>query len=387
MKLLHTSDWHLGVSLYEYSLLEDQAHFLRWLTCLIREEAVNAVLISGDIYDRPIPPGDAIRLYDEFLNETTLRMGIPVLAIAGNHDSPARLGFAGELLRSAGYYIAGPPNGEIQRVELADEHGPVHIYLLPWLFPADVRTLLPESGTRTFDSAYRALLDYNRPRLDKNARNIILSHGFFAGRGQTPQSSDSEVQVGGMDLTGSDVFSGFDYVALGHLHGAQRAGDEHIRYSGSPLKYSLSEEGNRKSVTIVEFGDSHTPTVREVPVPALRDVRTVTGAFAELMEPSFHANKNFGDYVSARILGPGEYYAMDKLRTLFPNLLKLSFAGEEGQADFSPELPAERERLTMEDEFGRFYSYIKGEELTPEQMEILQEMISRAGQQKAEQSK
>jgi len=382
VKLLHTSDWHLGKNLYEHSLLEDQAHFLDWLLRLMEEEQVEALVIAGDVYHRSVPPADAIALYDQFLNRAILKLGIPVLTVAGNHDSGARLEFAGELLGAVGYHVAGKPRQELARVTLNDRHGPVVFWLLPYLFPADVRALLPKSDARTFQSAYEVLLGENLPLMDKGVRNVMVAHGLFAGQ-EPVILSESEWSVGGMDAVSAAIFQGFDYTALGHLHAPQKVGEK-VRYSGSPLKYSLSEEHQRKSVSLVELGAPGSPVqIREIPVPALHDVRRIAGRFDDLMNPIWHENKNFEDYVFAEISDEGVLYAMEKLRTLFPRLLGVSlpFREMEGEA---VQIGAVRERMTMEQHFARFYQETAGEELPEEHRAVLRELIEALEEEKRE---
>ena len=374
MKLLHTSDWHLGKSLYEFSLVEDQEHFLRWLLDFLRTEKIDALLLAGDIYDRPVPSAGAVRLFDAFLSEAVLKLGVRVLAVAGNHDSGARLEFASGLLGESGYHIAGKVGADIPFVTLTDEHGPVNIWLLPWLFPGDVRALFPESEVKSFDSAYRQLFERGLSAFDPAGRNVIVAHGFFAGAGGGCTLCDSEVSVGGMDITGGDIFAPFTYAALGHLHAPQRAGGEHVRYSGSPLKYSLSEERHQKSVTLIELGGAGEVQATQIPIPALRDVRTVRGTLSQLLDPAWHENKNFGDYVFAEITDPGALYPMEKLRTLFPRLLGLRFPQEERAGLSLREIGGARERPGVQEHFIRFYKDIKGEDIPPAHLAVLREV-------------
>ena len=373
MKLLHTSDWHLGKSLYEFSLLEDQELILNRLLEILREEKIDALLIAGDIYDRPIPSAQAVRLFDSFLAEATLGLKVPVIAVAGNHDSGARLEFASGLMGQSGYHIAGKVRENIPVVTLHDKHGPVNIHLLPWLYPGDVRALLPESEIKNFDSAYKALLEQTLGALDANQRNVIIAHGFFAGLGGQCVLSESEVSVGGMDIADSSVFSRFTYAALGHLHAPQQAGAPHIRYSGSPLKYSLSEQDHCKSVTFVELGRPGEIEITQIPLPFQRDLRTVRGSFEQLMDPGWHENKSFGDYVFAEITGHGALYPMEKLRTLFPQLLGLRFEMAQGDGGASREVGAARERISVQEHFVRFYEAVKGEQIPDGYLRVLKE--------------
>lgn len=380
MKFLHTSDWHLGKSLYDFSLLEDQTHFIHWLLELLRERPVDGVIIAGDIYDRPVPSGGAVALYDHFLSRAAGELGIPVLAVAGNHDSPGRLQFGSSLYRRSGYHVVGAPASPFQRVTLRRGEAEADITLVPYLHLADARALCPEAGIRTFDDAYRELLG-GQPPLRPGVRNLAVAHGFFSNLGGDADpllTSDSEIGIGGMDIVDSAHFAGYDYVALGHLHAPQRAGTA-TRYSGSPLKYSLSEEHQKKSVTIVELKGGGEPSLELVPVPALRDVRTVQGALDDLLEPSFHQNKQFGDYVFAEVLGEECAYPMQKLRTLFPKLLGLRFRAQaEAAALPMPRMQARQQisRLTTEDLFCRFFRESRGHEIPPAHLEALRAALA-----------
>lgn len=374
MRIVHTSDWHLGRRLYSFSLLEEQRLFLESFLDLIREREADAVVIAGDVFDRPVPPVDAVQLYDRFLSRAVVEMGVPVLAVAGNHDSAGRLEFGSSLYRASGYHVAGEIRGEAARVTLCDAHGPVCFHLLPYLHPAQVRRAFRGSDAHSFGEAWRDLLGEG-VRIDPAARNVAVAHGFFAplGDGAEPVLCDSELSVGGTDLVDSGLFREFDYAALGHLHSPQRAGMDRVRYSGSPLKYSLSESERDKSVTLVELGPKGQVDWEAVPVVPRRDVRVVSGRLEELMEPTLHQNRSFDDYVFAQLSDTEALYPVEKLRTLFPNLLGVSLSRAAG--DLSEDLPASsrRETATEEELFARFYREATGRELSPEALGMVRD--------------
>ena len=382
MKILHTSDWHLGKALYDFSLLEDQAHFIHWLLALLAQTPVDAVVISGDIYDRPVPPASAVELYDDFLSRAVGEMGIPVFAIAGNHDSASRLQFGSSLYRKSGYYVAGSISPAPHTITLRDSLGDVHFTLFPFVHLAEVRALYPGETVRTFDDAYRVLLQNYADSLDYGARNIAIAHGFFGMLGDEEAArplltSDSEISVGGMDIADSALFADFDYVALGHLHAPQQP-CENAAYSGSPLKYSLSEERHEKSVVLVELAEKGSVRSRRIRVPALRDVRSIRGRMEELLEPSFHTCKQFDDYVFAEIEGEECTYPMQKLRTLFPKLLGLRFTAQAEAADrLIPQMQAEQRisRLSAEELFCRFFRESKGYEIPPDYLQAVRDAL------------
>ena len=257
MRLLHLADLHLGKSLLEAPLLEDQRYILHQITALAVENRVDAVLIAGDVYDRSIPPAEAVELLDEFLNDLS-GQGIAVLAVSGNHDSPERLDFGSRLFAGRGVHIAGRYDGAVRRVTLEDEYGPVHMYLLPFLRPAVVNARLGCAAANT-DEAVRAALAVSPPDPGlpepPEERSLLIAHQFVCAGGRDPELCESDtVSVGGSDRVDVSCFDGFDYVALGHLHRAQRIGRDTVRYAGSPLKYSLSETRHVKSVPLVTLG-------------------------------------------------------------------------------------------------------------------------------------
>ena len=377
MRILHTSDWHLGKNLYDFSLLDDQRHALDFLLALISRERIDAVIIAGDIYDRPIPSAEAVRLYDYFLTKAVTELHVPVIVAAGNHDSKSRLEFGSKLYSGSGYHVFGTVKMDAECVTLCDDFGEVKFYPVPWLHPAEMRVLLENADIKTFDDAYRLLLE--EYTLDEGVRNVTVAHGFFAALHSNAQkeliTSDSEINIGGMDIVDSAYFSRFDYTALGHLHAPQRAGGEHIRYSGSLLKYSVSEERQKKSCTVIELGKKGDIRVTTVPIPALRDVRSVTGSFDELMEPDYHQNKNFGDYVFANITDFGVLYPMEKLRTLFPHILGLRFVSEAGAPEDFELQSQSTPKMSMLELFKRFYRDTYAAEMPQESLAFLKEVI------------
>lgn len=379
MRILHTSDWHLGKSLYEFSLLADQRCMIDFLLRTIADEKIDAVLICGDIYDRSVPPSGAVELYDYFLAKAVAEMGVAVLAIAGNHDSPSRVQFGSALYKNSGYHVSGAVRRKPDTAVLRDEYGDICFTLLPYLHPADVRECFPEADFTGFDGAYRTMLDELRPELDPAARNIILAHGFFAAvGGDEPLLSGSEIAAGGIELADASCFRGFDYAALGHLHGAQKIGDGHIRYSGTPLKYSLSEEGRRKCFLLLDVREKGSIEISEIPVPPLHDVRTVSGSFSALMDPLYHENKCFDDYIFANITGDLVPYPMEKLRTLMPNLLGLSFTELAAAEAVLPQVGGRDRKLDALELFRRFYRDMRDAELPPDRAAVLAEAQSQA---------
>ncbi|MCI5800842.1 MAG: exonuclease SbcCD subunit D [Oscillospiraceae bacterium] len=347
MKFIHTSDWHIGRVLNDFSLLEDQRHLLTGLEALLEEERPDALVVAGDLYDRSVPPADAVALLGGFLNRVAGEMNIPVLAVSGNHDSPQRLSFGAPLLQRSGLFLEGVYRKDIARVTLQDSLGPVHFYLLPYVEPALVRADFPEETVKSYDDAFRVVIGHNLPAVDLTARNVLVAHGFFSYL-KDPDSvarSESEVSLGGSDLIDARHMDPFDYAALGHIHRPQWVREPRMRYSGSLYKYSVSEWENEKSVTVVELGEKGSCSVSLRTLPALRDLRVLEGDFDSLLaEEPEEAGRE--DYIFARLsdrtLIPG---AMARLRTVYPNILGLSLSsggsGETLSQDFRTKSPEE----------------------------------------------
>ena len=377
MRFIHTADWHIGRSLHSHSLLEEQQLFMDWLIDVIDRETPDAVLISGDIFDRPVPPVAAVELYDRFLLRVCAERGVAVLAIAGNHDSASRIEFGSGLYRAKGYYVCGHIKRKLDKVTLQDEHGDVDFFLIPHLHPAEARSLLEDNSLSTFDLAYRALMRENAVDAQCKRRCVALAHGFFSYiDGPILHPCDSEINIGGAETADLAIFNGFDYIALGHLHMPQWPDKTRARYSGSPLKYSLSEEGHKKSVTLVTLGDKGEFSCKEIFYKARRDVRTVRGSFEELLDLSWHKNREFDDYVFAEVEGKQQAYAMEKLRHVFPNLLGIRFF-EQNEDIALPQAGLEIKNggLTTADLFARFYQDIRGEELPDKAAELVSKIM------------
>ena len=272
-RLLHLADLHLGKRIGDYSLLDDQRAVLE--QALTAAQGCDEVIIAGDVYDKPQPPVEAMALFDDFLTKLSA-LHRPVSIISGNHDAAGRISYFSQLLAPQGITVPREFNGTLQPVKPAD--APLQIWLLPFVTPARVRAFYPEQKPETYEDAVRCVL--SRSPIDKTKINVLAAHQFITG-GATCDSE--EFAVGGLDNISAALFDDFDYVALGHLHQPQRCGRDTVRYAGSPLKYSLSEEHQRKSFTIVEIADKAHITIREIPIQLPHDVRTVRGSFAELL--------------------------------------------------------------------------------------------------------
>lgn len=334
MKFLHLADLHIGKRVNEFNMLEDQKFILERILKITDEVKPDTVLIAGDLYDRSVPVGEAVSLLDDFLTELAGRK-IPVFAISGNHDSPERLEFGSRIMCKNGVHIAGTFDGFMPQTSLSDEFGQVNIYLLPFLKPAMAVPYFKDKNIDSYEDAVRAAV--GAQNIDTAARNVLVAHQFVTGGGKEPLRCDSEtVSVGGVDNVDFSAFSAFDYVALGHLHGAQKIGRNEVRYSGSPLKYSFSEARQKKSVTFVELGEKGKTEITQIPLKPLRDMREITGPIAELLSPEIAAQGDCRDYIRAILTDEREITdAVGKLRAVYPNLMRIDFKNSRTDAENS----------------------------------------------------
>ena len=351
MKFLHLSDLHLGKRVNGFSMLEDQAHILRQILAILDGEQPDGVLIAGDVYDKSVPSVEAVELLDGFLTELRAR-GVPVLLISGNHDSPERLAFGGRVMDSCGIHISPVYDGALAPVTLQDAFGPVHVWLLPFVKPAHVRRWFPDADIESYTDAVAEAVAHMD--IDTAARNVLVTHQFVTGG---TRSGSEELSVGGTDNVDSGVFAPFDYVALGHLHGAQHIGRETIRYAGSPLKYSFSEARQHKSVTVVTLGEKGDVQVRTVALTPLRELREIRGSYDELTARSFYEHTTYrSDYLHLILTDEQDVFdAMSRLRTIYPYLMTLDYDNARTRAAGGMSVPAETERRTPLELFEALY--------------------------------
>ncbi len=351
MKFLHLADLHLGKRVNGFSMLEDQAHILRQILAILDDEQPDGVLIAGDVYDKSVPSVEAVGLLDGFLTELRAR-GVPVLLISGNHDSPERLAFGGRVMDSCGIHISPVYDGALAPVTLHDEFGPVHVWLLPFVKPAHVRRWFPDADIESYTDAVAEAIAHMD--IDTAARNVLVTHQFVTGGAR---SGSEELSVGGTDNVDSRVFAPFDYVALGHLHGAQHIGRETIRYAGSPLKYSFSEARQHKSVTVVTLGEKGDVQVRTAALTPLRELREIRGSYDELTARSFYEHTTYrSDYLHLILTDEQDVFdAMSRLRTIYPYLMTLDYDNARTRAAGGMSVPAETERRTPLELFEALY--------------------------------
>jgi len=383
MKLFHISDLHIGKQLHYYSLKDNQVEILDRIVELAKDYRPDVIIIAGDIYDKSVPSAEATTIFDGFLNSLSeISPRIPLLIIAGNHDSAERLKYASSFLEKHQIYISAtlPQTKEeyLKKVILQDEYGEVDFYLLPFTKPGYVRHLFEEGTVTSYDKAIAALIE--RENIDYSRRNVLISHQFYVAGDKLPDTCDSEqlyISVGGIDSVDIASVRQFDYVALGHLHGAQHIGERHIRYSGSPLKYSVSEEKHTKAVTMVTIGaKGEDITVEMLPLHPRQDVRRFSGSLSEIISMATEQNRH--DFVSITLTDEEEIYKpKEQLEEYYDYILEVRVENsrtlarlEGGEAQINVCDPFEA--------FRQFYQEINNEPMSGEEEKIILELIDRA---------
>lgn len=373
MKLIHLSDLHLGKRVNEFSMLEDQQYILEEILRIIDSEKPDGVLIAGDVYDKTVPSAEAVTLLDEFLVQLSTR-DTQTFLISGNHDSAERLAFGGRLMEQSGIHIARVYNGVLAPLTLRDEYGPVDLYLLPFLRPVQVRRFFPESEIATYTEAMAAVL--GAADIDKTHRNVLVTHQFVTGA----QTCDSEeLSVGGTDNVDVSVFDDFDYVALGHIHGPQKIGRETVRYCGTPLKYSFSEVGHKKSVTVVELAEKGSVAIRTVPLVPKRDMSELRGAYNELMLRENYEGKPFrNDYLRITLTDEEDIpNAVNNLRTVYPYIMRLDYDNRRTRTESHVDGAEQVERKRPLTLFEEFYESQNGQPMSEEQRSFAKQLMER----------
>lgn len=370
MKFIHLSDLHLGKRLNEFSLCEDQQHILGEIISAVDAEQPDAVIIAGDVYDKSVPPAEAVTLFDSFLNALAKRR-LKVFVISGNHDSPERLSFGSKLIGSAGIFISPVYDGTVTPFVLNDCFGKVNVYMLPFVRPVNVRKALGDETLETYTAAVSAAIKNMSP--DFSERNVLVTHQFVTG---ALRSDSEEISVGGADNVDASVFDGFDYVALGHIHRPQNI-SENIRYCGTPLKYSFSETGHEKSATVVELLEKGNLRIRQIPLRPKRDLRELRGTYNELALKSNYENTPLDDYLHITLTDEEEVPdALARLRTIYPNIMKLDYDNRRTRF-YSEIVPSAAENRSPLELFSEFYEKQTGAPLSEEQSDYTQKLIEK----------
>ncbi len=366
MKLLHIADLHLGKRMNDIDLLEDQRCVLDQLLDMAVIEKVQAVLIAGDVYQKASPPAEAMAAFDGFVSEL-VRAGIRVFVISGNHDSDQRISYFSSLLRPSGVYVSESFTGRLQQYTLTDQYGEVVVSLLPFIKPLTVRRFFPDRNIVSYQDAAEAVLAASS--IDQSKRNVLLCHQFITGA----ELSDSEERtVGGLDNIDASLFDGFDYVALGHIHKPQKLKRPTLRYAGSPLKYSFSEAGHKKSAVLLELGEKGDCRIRLLPISQPHEVREVEGLLSDVMKIDYSE-----DYVRVTIhdeLPPPD--ARASVSTVFPNMMKFAVVNSKTKEDRDVLATEKVEEKDVKELFADFYRLQNnGASPTEEQLALLEEVL------------
>jgi len=377
MKLLHTADWHLGKLIHGVYMTEDQSHVLEQLLDAIRSEKPDAVIIAGDLYDRAVPPTEAVELLDEVLRRIVIDLDTPVLAISGNHDSPDRISFGKSMMESRGLYLAGQLREDGGPVVLSDEYGEVHFHLVPYADPAQIRHRLGDEAIRSHDDAMRAIVSRLEQTMDRSARHVLIGHAFVTPSGESAHNtSESErpLAIGGAEHVSAAHFGPFHYVALGHLHKAHYVLHQHIRYAGSPLKYSISEEKHHKGYLMVELDKDGQATVEKRELSPLRDMRRVEATLEELEQ-----HEVCDDYVFVTLLSDHPVlFPMEKVRAVYRNAMHVERRSRTAVSEIAATgevAPAAAPRRSESDPaelFAAFYEEVKGIPLSQEKRALFE---------------
>ena len=389
MKIIHTGDWHIGKIVNEFSMIEEQTFILNQLIDVIKEEKPHALIIAGDIYDRSIPPVEAVELLDEVFNKILIEFNTPILAIAGNHDSAERLSFASNLLTKNGLHIAGVFNKNIKKVSLKDEDEVVNFYLVPYVDPRELRSILQNSNISTHDDAMKEIINIIKGQLNEKEKNILVTHGYVSYIKEDNEKSDGytkaglyitdserPLSIGGTDIISAEHFSCFNYTALGHLHRPQKVKDDKIRYSGSLLKYSFSEAEHKKSITITDIDKDGQVSINLRELVPKRDMRMIKGPLEKLISPEVYKGTNVEDYIYAVLTDEGELIdPISRLRAVYPNVMGLSRDGTSSKEDSRTSAIKGYKSKSKLELFQEFYESISGKELNEDKLSIIRDII------------
>lgn len=370
MRFLHLSDLHLGKRVNEFPMLEDQAYILKEILNIIDEQKVEVVLIAGDIYDKVIPSAEAVRLLDDFLTRIAARE-LPVFLISGNHDSAERIAFGSRLMSSRQIYLSPVFESDVEPVTISDRYGEINIYMLPFVKPSLVKRVYQEEEIITYQDAVNVAVQHMQ--IDTDKRNILLAHQFVTG---AARCDSEELSVGGLDDVDASIFDGFDYVALGHLHGPQKIGKETVRYSGTPLKYSFSEANQKKAAVIVDVEEKGKINIQQIPFLPKHDMREIRGTYMEVTALDFYKDMKTDDYLHITLTDEEDIPdAIGKLRTIYPNIMKLSYDNLRTRAAGTVRGTAEVEEKSPMELLREFYELQNNQPMTDEQEEIARGMM------------
>lgn len=376
MKFLHLSDLHIGKRVYGFSMLEDQSYILSRILEIAALEKPDGVILAGDIYDKAVPSAEAVRLMDEFLTALA-REGIRIFMVSGNHDSPERIAFGSELMKKNEVYVSPVYDGRISHITMEDEYGAVTVWLLPFIKPAIVRHVFPEQEIETYQDAVRTVLQHIH--IDTAERNILVAHQFVTG---AARCESEELFVGGIDNVDASLFDRFDYTALGHIHSPQQIGRPEVCYCGTPLKYSFSEAGQVKTVTVLELYEKGVTKLRRIPLVPLRDMRKLRGSYMEVTDRSFYINSNTEDYLQITLTDEEDIPdGMLKLRAIYPNLMRLEYDNKRTSMDQEIDGGKPKEQKTELELFEEFFALQNNRPMSTEQRAYSKKLLEELKEQ------
>lgn len=377
MKLFHLSDLHIGKRVNEFSMLEDQKYILRQILKAAKEYQPDGIILAGDIYDKPVPAAEAVQVFDDFLTSLS-EMKLPVFMISGNHDSAERVSYGGRLMKKSGIYVAPVYEGKTEKVELKDDYGKVCIHLLPFIKPAAVRHAF-EGGE--YEKEAETVCDYqsavkmavSHMEIEEGARNVLVAHQFVTG---AMRCESEEVSVGGLDNVDASVFDDFDYVALGHIHSPQAVGREQVRYCGTPLKYSFSEAGQEKSITVVELKEKGNTQITFISLHPMRDMRKIRGSYMEVTARSFYENDSCDDYLHVTLTDEEDILdGLQKLRVIYPNIMQLEYDNRRTRENMELTGAKAVEKKSEMELFMEFYELQNNQSMSQVQEEFVRNII------------
>lgn len=373
MKFMHLSDLHLGKRVNEFSMLEDQKYILMEIIGIIDEQKPDCIIIAGDVYDKSVPSAEAVELFDDFLVRLAKR-GLQVFVISGNHDSAERIAFGGRLMDRSGIHMAPVYSGSISPVTLEDQYGRVNVYMLPFLKPSGVRRFFPEEEIVSYNDALKTAVA--NMQIDPSERNLLISHQFVTGAERT---ESEEISVGGLDNVDASVFEGFDYVALGHIHKSQKCGREFIRYSGTPLKYSFSEAGDEKTVTVAELKEKGKLELSYIPLVPRRDMVELKGTYNEVTNKQFYGGTTYpDDYVHITLTDEEDIPdVISKLRVIYKNVMKLDYDNKRTRHYTEINGATDVKEKSPFTHFSEFYELQNGQPMSDEQSAFMRELIEK----------
>lgn len=372
MKLFHLSDLHIGKRVNEFSMIEDQKYILTQILYAADQEKPDGILISGDVYDRTIPTAEAVQVFDAFLTRLS-EQKIPAFIISGNHDSAERLAFGSSLMGKSGIYFSKVYDGTVEKIPMQDAYGTVWIYLLPFLRPSTIRHALPERAEEVQSAVDAVRIALEQTKIDEKERNVLLAHQFVTG---AKRCDAEELQVGDVDQIPAELFTSFEYVALGHIHSPQKVGRETVRYCGAPLKYSFSEAGQEKSITVVELKEKGSVDLRTIPLKPLHDLRKIRGTYLEVTAKSFYENRDCEDYLQVTLTDEEDVPdGMAKLRTIYPNLMRLEYDNKRTRSNAEVRAAERVEEKSELELFQEFYELQNNQSMTEVQEQFVEELL------------